>query len=102
MLAELQKKNNESKVFFAMFEKLYIDVAVKYKLSGVDVQAEQKKLEQVSPNGELDSIVRKSEFVSFETVLEDKNEQIEESSSDSDDNLAGIVDTNDDMGTEVH
>ncbi len=102
MLAELQKKNNESKVFYAMFEKLYIDVAIKYKLPNVDIQAEQKKLEQVSPNGELDRIVKKSEFVSPELVLEDENGQIEGSSDSFDDNLADMAEPYDDMGTEVH
>ena len=69
-LAELQKNKNEAKVFYAMFEKLYINIAIKYKLPTVNIQTEQHKLEQVSPNGELERIVKQSEFISPEPEIE--------------------------------
>ena len=69
-LAELQENKNEAKVFYAMFEKLYINIAVKYKLPAVNIQSEQRKLEQISPNGELERIIKSSEFIEEEPEIQ--------------------------------
>lgn len=60
-LSELQKHNNEAKVFYAMFEKLYIDTQ-KDTLSEEELIIEQQKLLALSPNGEMERIIRSTDF----------------------------------------
>lgn len=105
-LAEIQKQNNQAKVFYAMFEKLYINAVIEYKIPNVDIESEQYKLEQVSPNGELDRIVKKSEFITPAPVqdIEPQSDiEPEAGLEPTEDELADMVDGFDDgMGTEVH
>ncbi len=70
MLDEIQKHGNQSKVFFAMFEKLYIDT-MKQCGQRFDEDVERQKLLITAPNGELSriygNVVKKSaEFTQVE------------------------------------
>ena len=80
-----------------MFEKLYINIAVKYKLPSVNVQSEQHKLEQISPNGELERIIKSSEFIEAEPeiqlapIQEEAPFEEEEEEETSEDDLADMA-----------
>lgn len=87
-LSELQKHDNKAKIFYAMFEKLYIDVQ-KDRISQADLSMEWQKLILLSPNGELDRIVKSSEYI-------DEAERKEQPYDD----LASLAEK--DINTEVH
>ena len=112
-LADIQKRGNAAKVFYAMFERLFIDVVEKNKTLSVDIKAELHKLLQISPNGELERIVRSAEFIStLNEQVEVKSEFIEEapapakqkSSDEGDDDLSDLAQsfTKDNLNTETH
>ena len=61
-LADIQKRDNQAQVFYAMFERLFIEVAQKQKLPSININVEFRKLLQVSQNGELERIVKSYEF----------------------------------------
>jgi len=42
----MQQKDNPLKLFYVLFEKLYIEIAEKYKVTAVDIESEKNKLEQ--------------------------------------------------------
>lgn len=44
-LASIQKFDNQAKIFYALFEKLYIDIAQREEISAVDIESEAQKLE---------------------------------------------------------
>lgn len=44
-LAMLQKQQNQAKIFYALFEILYIKLAEEQEISAVDIESEQQKLE---------------------------------------------------------
>ncbi len=62
-LADIQKYNNQAKIYYAMFERLFVDIAEKQKNMSVDIDIEMNKLKMISQNGELERIVRLSEYV---------------------------------------
>jgi hypothetical protein len=43
-LALIRKYNNQSKIMFVLFEKLYIEISRQHKLTPVDIEAEENKL----------------------------------------------------------
>ena len=47
-LASIQKFDNQAKIFYALFEKLYIDIAEKEEISAVDIESEKQKLEPLN------------------------------------------------------
>ena len=93
-LAELQRHHNEAKLFYAMFEKLYITVATEYKLPSVDIQSEQRKLKQISPNGELERIIKTAEFIEPEPTKQEQPDIEEDTASDDEhDDLADMAES---------
>ena len=56
-LALLQQNNNQAKVFYALFEKFFIELAKAQNNSTIDIKSEEKNLEIISPNGELSGII---------------------------------------------
>ena len=66
-LDDIQKHDNDAKIFWAMFEKLYIEI-LKQENNRRILSIEQKKLASVIPNGELERIVKKTEL----EVIEDE------------------------------
>lgn len=43
-LADIQKFNNQAKLLYALFEKLYINITEKEKIAAIDIEAEKQKL----------------------------------------------------------
>ena len=43
-LALIQKQNNQAKIFYAMFEDLYIQASKKYNLDNINIENEEKKI----------------------------------------------------------
>lgn len=58
-LSDIQRHNNEAVIFYAMFEKLYIDVQ-QDSLTETELAAEERKLSALSPDGELKRLVGES------------------------------------------
>lgn len=56
-LALLQENDNQAKVFYALFEKFFIEIAEMQNIESIDIDSEKKNLETVSPNGELARII---------------------------------------------
>lgn len=52
-LALIQNNDNQAKAFYALFEKFFIDIAKLQNNSSIDIESEERKLEMLSPNGEL-------------------------------------------------
>ena len=100
MLDIIQKHDNQSKVFFAMFEKLYIDT-IKNNDRSFNLTTEWQKLKNTAPNGELERIFKDSEGT--ESL---KEEFIMEENPEEPDDLAELVpdqeDVSDDFSTEPH
>ena len=44
-LASIQKFDNQAKIFYALFEKLYINIAEHEEISAIDIESEKQKLE---------------------------------------------------------
>ena len=102
-LAEIQKRENQPQVFYAMFERLFIDVAEKYKIPSINLNIEIQKLLQLSPNGELERIIKSSELVPAlqeEHFVEEHNAENAEVDDLAD--MADSFDDSDSLGTEVH
>ncbi len=101
------QKHNKSKVFYAMFEKLYINAAEKEKLP-IDIMSEQQKLAALSPDNELERIIRSSEFIqqqepeTTEIPEEETPEPFEEVSDEQSDNPEDDGDDDFDLETMVH
>ena len=70
-LENIQRHDN-SKIFYAMYEKLYIKIAQMNHLH-IDIIFEQQKLKSISPNNELERIVKSNEFVKPEEIKEKDN-----------------------------
>lgn len=49
-LAAIQKFDNQAKIFYALFEKLYISIAEQEEISAIDIESEQQKLEPFKDN----------------------------------------------------
>ena len=109
-LADIQNRDNVPQVFFAMFERLFIEVAEHQKLSSIDLSLEIKKLLQTSPNGELERIIRSSELSSAvrddgfvkEEELHEPPEASEDEEEDDLAEIAGSFEDDDSLGTETH
>lgn len=87
-LDEIQKYNNQAKVFYAMFEKLYIDIMQKEKKQTANISSELQKLLSVAPNGELSRICK-----DLDQQSDSKDEKFiqEETPSDKQDDLAELA-----------
>ena len=94
-LADIQKYNNQAQVFYALFEKLFIDIAIKQKLKAVNTQIEYKKLLVLSPNGELERIIKSKEQVSEEA-------QIAQEPTPKEDMPPELFDDGENLNTEIH
>ena len=60
-LDEIQKHNNQAKVFYALFEQLFIDIIEKDNIENIDLESEKNKLLSVVKNNELKRIIRNKE-----------------------------------------
>ncbi|MCM1073940.1 MAG: hypothetical protein NC334_09050 [Bacteroides sp.] len=49
-LAAIQKFDNQAQILYAMFEKLYIDIAEKEEITAIDIETEKQKLEPLNKN----------------------------------------------------
>lgn len=56
-LALIQKYKNQAKIFYAMFEKLFIEIAQNGAIDKIDIEAEIKKLLLFIPEGSLNSLL---------------------------------------------
>ncbi len=56
-LALLQKYNNQSKIIYVLFEKLYIQTAKDLNISAVDIETEEQKLLSANTDNSLDRIL---------------------------------------------
>ena len=65
-LSDIRNHKNEAVVLYALLEKLYIDTQ-KESISQEELQIEHEKLIGLSPNGELERIVKSSSFNKEET-----------------------------------
>ena len=109
-LADIQKRNNEPQVFYAMFERLFIEVAEQQNLPSINLNSEIQRLLQISPNGELERIIRSSDFSEMqqeEFISEDNMDSYEPNANvePNNDDLAELADSfedDNDLGTETH
>lgn len=97
----LQKHKNKSKVFFAMFEKLYIDT-MKNNDRPFNEVSEYQKLKNTAPNGELARIFKEKE-IAEQISKEAADEKIQQEDYDE---LAEMVsnaeEKEDEFNTEAH
>ena len=63
-LALIQKYNNQSKILFAIFEKLYIEIAKEHEISSIDIESEELKLDNIRKD--LLRIIGSTEITSIE------------------------------------
>lgn len=56
-LALLQNSNNQSKITFVLFEKLFIDIVQEYEITSVNIESEEQKLALAIADGKLSRIV---------------------------------------------
>lgn len=56
-LALIQNNDNQAKVFYALFEKFFIDIAKMQNNSSINIESEERKLEMLSPEGELKGLL---------------------------------------------
>ena len=56
-LALLQKYNNQAKIMYVMFEKLFIETAQSLELGSIDIEMEKQKLALASKDGELSRLL---------------------------------------------
>ena len=56
-LALLQKNNNQSKITFVLFEKLFIDIVQEYEITSVNIESEEQKLALATTDGKMSRIV---------------------------------------------
>lgn len=92
-LADIQKYNNQAKIYYAMFERLYVDIAEKQKNLKIDTDIEMNKLKIMSPNGELERIIRLSEYTpktNEEPDNEPENEDDLKDLADKDNNFSNL------------
>ena len=72
-LALIQRYENQAKVFYALFEKLFIDIAKVQKIVSIDINTEERKLALIAPGGELSRITGNIKPVQEEPVVSDEN-----------------------------
>ena len=56
-LALLQKSNNQAKIFYVIFEKLFIDTVKEYDISSINLDSEEQKLALAISDGKLSRLV---------------------------------------------
>ena len=56
-LALLQKSNNQAKIFYVLFEKLFIDTVKEYDISSINLDSEEQKLALATSDGKLSRLV---------------------------------------------
>ena len=56
-LAMLQKYNNQAKIIYILFEKLFIDIVKKEEITAVNIQSEEQKLALASSDGKLSRLL---------------------------------------------
>ena len=63
VLGSLQKNQNEAEVFFAMYQRAFIDVVKQQNNASVNLEVELHKLIQISETGKLNKIIRNAEVL---------------------------------------
>lgn len=99
-LADIQRFDNQAKVFYAMFNQLFIDLTQKQNISSVDIDTEYQKLMILAPNGELERIIKYSENLKNNDDIEQNNNSND--SIDHSSNNQKEINFKNDMKTEVH
>ena len=56
-LALLQKSNNQAKLFFVLFEKLFVDTVQEYDITSINIDSEVQKLAIETADGKLSRLV---------------------------------------------
>ena len=56
-LALLQNSNNQAKIFYVLFEKLFIDTVREYNISSINLDSEEQKLALATSDGKLSRLV---------------------------------------------
>ena len=56
-LALLQKSNNQAKIFYVLFEKLFIDTVKEYDISSINLDSEEQKLALATSDDKLSRLV---------------------------------------------
>ena len=56
-LALIQKYNNQAKIVYILFEKLFIETAKSLELDSIDISSEEQKLSLAAKNGELSRLI---------------------------------------------
>ncbi len=56
-LALIQKYNNQAKIVYILFEKLFIETAKSLELDSIDISSEEQKLSLAAENGELSRLI---------------------------------------------
>ena len=56
-LALLQNRNNQAKIFYVLFEKLFIDTVREYNISSINLDSEEQKLALATSDGKLSRLV---------------------------------------------
>ena len=57
-LALLQKYNNQSKIIYVMFEKLFVDIVKEYNISAVNIESEEQKLAMITSDGRFARLIQ--------------------------------------------
>ena len=100
-LDEIQRRDNQSKVFFAMFEKLYIDT-MKNNNRPFNLTTEWQKLKNSAPGGELARIFNENDVEEDYTEPEPEEPEVEEEYDDLAEMVSDTESENDDFKTEMH
>ena len=56
-LALLQNRNNQAKIFYVLFEKLFIDTVREYNISSINLDSEEQKLALATSDGKLSRLI---------------------------------------------
>ena len=100
-LDELQRHDNQSKVFFAMFEKLYIDT-MKNNNRPFNLKTEWQKLKNSAPGGELARIFKENDIEEGYTNPEAEEPDIKEEYYDLAEMVSDTEFENNEFKTEEH
>ena len=63
VLSSLQKNQNEAQVFYAMYQRAFVDILKQQNNTSINIEAELHKLIQISETGKLNKIIRNEEVI---------------------------------------
>ena len=104
VLDKIQIHNNQAKIFYAMFEKLYIETMQKCN-QPFNIITETKKLKVITGDGELARIISPSDLEVPDTTVsekEEKQEEIDKTDPNEDDLAEFVPEQEDSFSTEPH